>query len=101
MNNLECLKLGFHKYICKHYNKEIKLSQCKNCPYKKYKNVQYNVKNCKKTAKMHNKIQNTVQIKVAKLEAEEQSILEQTQQMNSRLDSLTKEIHQMQRKLKK
>ena len=46
-------------------------------------------------------LQNTVQIKVAKLEAEEQSILEQTQQMNSRLDSLTKEIHQMQRKLKK
>ena len=63
MNNLECLKLGFHKYICKHYNKEIKLSQCKNCPYKKYKNTQYNVKNCKKTAKMHNKSQKTVQIK--------------------------------------
>ena len=59
MNNLECLKLGFHKYICKHYNKEIKLSQCKNCPYKKYKNTQYNVKNCKKlqkTAKLQSNV---------------------------------------------
>jgi len=63
MNNLECLKLGFHKYICKHYNKEIKLSQCNNCPYKKYKKNKNNVNFCKKTAKMHNKMQNTVQIK--------------------------------------
>lgn len=37
MNNLKCLKHGFNKYVCKHTNKEIKLSDCKNCPYKEYK----------------------------------------------------------------
>lgn len=37
MNNLKCLKQGFNKYVCKHTNKEIKLSDCKNCPYKEYK----------------------------------------------------------------
>lgn len=63
MNNLDCLKLGFNKYICKHYNKEIKLSQCKNCPFKKYKNNKNNVNFCEKTAKMHNKTRNTVKIK--------------------------------------
>lgn len=56
---------------CKHKRCIIKLSECKDCPYKEYKgnyNNNYkknknNVKICKKTAKMHNKIQNTVQIK--------------------------------------
>lgn len=38
MNNLECRKQGFNKYVCKHTNKEIKISDCTNCPYKKYKN---------------------------------------------------------------
>lgn len=37
MNNLKCLKQGFNKYVCKHTNKEIKLNDCKNCPYKEYK----------------------------------------------------------------
>lgn len=37
MNNLKCLKQGFNKYICKRTNKEIKYSDCKNCPYKEYK----------------------------------------------------------------
>lgn len=38
MNNLKCRKQGFNKYVCKRTNKEIKLSDCKNCPYKEYKN---------------------------------------------------------------
>ena len=37
MNNLKCLKQGFNKCICKRTNKEIKLSDCKGCPYKEYK----------------------------------------------------------------
>lgn len=37
MNNLKCLKQGFNKYICKHTNQEIKLSDCKGCLYKEYK----------------------------------------------------------------
>ena len=37
MNNLKCLKQGFNKYVCKRTNKEIKLYECKNCPYKEYK----------------------------------------------------------------
>ncbi len=37
MNNLKCRKQGFNKYICKRTNKEIKLCDCKNCPYKEYK----------------------------------------------------------------
>lgn len=38
MNNLKCLKQGFsNKYICRRTSKEIKLSDCKNCPYKEYK----------------------------------------------------------------
>ena len=70
MNNLECRKQGFNKWICKRSGKEILLVQCKNCPYKEYKNAQYSknivqnyAKKCKKNAKMHNKLQNTVQIK--------------------------------------
>lgn len=47
MNNLECRKQGFNKVICKRTGKEIKLSECTNCPYKEYK--------------MHNKTGNTVQ----------------------------------------
>ena len=37
MNNLKCRKQGFNKYVCKRTNKEIKLCDCKNCPYKEYK----------------------------------------------------------------
>lgn len=37
MNNLKCLKQRFNKYVCKRTNKEIKYSDCKNCPYKEYK----------------------------------------------------------------
>lgn len=38
MNNLKCRKQGFNnKCICKRTNKEIKLCDCKNCPYKEYK----------------------------------------------------------------
>ena len=37
MNNLKCRKQGFNKYVCKKTNKEIKLCDCKNCPYKEYK----------------------------------------------------------------
>lgn len=40
MNNLKCRKQGFNKYVCKHTNQEIKLSDCKGCPYKEYKNKQ-------------------------------------------------------------
>lgn len=44
MNNLECRKQGFNKWICKRTGKEIKLSECKNCPYKKYKKQQCGLK---------------------------------------------------------
>lgn len=37
MNNLKCRKQGFNKYVCKRTKKEIKLCDCKNCPYKEYK----------------------------------------------------------------
>lgn len=37
MNNLKCRKQGFNKVICKRTGKEIKLSECTNCPYKEYK----------------------------------------------------------------
>lgn len=39
MNNLKCRKQGFNKIICKRTNKEIKFSECNNCPYKEYKEV--------------------------------------------------------------
>lgn len=46
MNNLKCLKQGFNKYVCKRTNKEIKLCDCNNCPYKEYKDInQYKLKN--------------------------------------------------------
>ena len=73
---------------CKQKKCIIKLSECNGCPYKEYKgnyNNNYkknknNVKICKKTAKMHNKLQKTVQIrkkstKLAKMERERFSIL--------------------------
>ena len=63
MNNLECRKQGFNKLVCKMTSKEIKLCDCTNCPYKKYKNAQYNVKKCEKIVKMYNKLQKTVLIK--------------------------------------
>lgn len=63
MNNLECRKQGFNKWICKRTGNEINIWDCSNCPYKKYKNAQKNVKKCEKTAKMHNRLQKTVQIK--------------------------------------
>lgn len=72
---------------CKHKRCIIKLSECKGCPYKEYKgnyNNNYkknknNVKICKKTAKMHNKLQKTVQIrkkstKLAKMERDRFSL---------------------------
>ena len=78
MNNLECRKQGFNKWICKRTGKEILLVQCKNCPYKKYKTAK-NCKKLQKTAKMHNKTRNTVQIKkrtskLAKMERERFSL---------------------------
>lgn len=48
---------------CKYKKKDIKISECSDCVFKKYKNVQYNVKISEKNTKMHNKIKNTVQIK--------------------------------------
>ena len=48
---------------CKERKCIIKISECTNCPYKKYKNAQYNVKKCEKIVKMHNKSQKIVQIK--------------------------------------
>lgn len=47
MNKLKCRKQGFNKLICRRTNKEIKVNDCANCPYKEYK--------------MHNKTKNTVQ----------------------------------------
>lgn len=79
MNNLECRKQGFNKLICKKTNKEIKLSDCTNCPYKKYRNIQYNVKKCEKIVKMHNKSQKTVQ-----------KSLQSTTKLHSSVESLQK-----------
>lgn len=94
MNNLECLKLGFNKYICKHYNKEIKLSQCKNCPYKKYKNnKKEHLPNVGKMVKMHNKTVNTVQ-KSLQTSAKLQSNVN-TLQKNSRKSTLKQKTYKL------
>ena len=95
MNNLECRKQGFNKIICKRTGKEIKLSECINCPYKEYKKQQCSLNNNKLqnkikmhnksennvyfSNKMHNKSQKTVQIKkktykLAKMERERFSL---------------------------
>jgi len=38
MNNLKCLKQKFNnRFECKRTGKEIKLSDCKGCPYREYK----------------------------------------------------------------
>ena len=71
MNNLKCLKQGFNKYVCKHTNKEIKLSDCKNCPYKEYKSNNSQIK--RTTKNKHKEALNTVKFrkkssKLAKLE---------------------------------
>ena len=44
MNYLKCRKQGFNKYVCKRTNKEIKLCDCSNCPYKEYKKCTITVK---------------------------------------------------------
>lgn len=69
MNNLKCRKQGFNKIICKRTNKEIKLSDCKNCPYKEYKSNNSQIKRNNK----HKEALNTVKLKnksnkLAKLE---------------------------------
>lgn len=82
MNNLKCRKQGFNKYKCKRTNKEIKLSNCTNCPYKEYKDKKSTIivqkDNCKNKnaqrnstycAKMKNKSS-----KLAKLERERKSL---------------------------
>ena len=82
MNN-KCINLSqkFNKKLyCKKYKKDISISQCSNCKYKKFKNAQYKYKSCEKIAKTHNKSQNTVQIKkrtykLAKLEKNRFSII--------------------------
>lgn len=52
MNNLKCRKQGFNKFVCKKTNKEIKMSDCKNCPYKEYKtNSSNSIKLKTKTSK--------------------------------------------------
>lgn len=64
MNNLKCLKQGFNKYICKYYNKEIKLSQCINCPYKEYKtkNIKNSFYKVANSQLKNNKMQNSKKI---------------------------------------
>lgn len=52
MNNLKCRKKGFNKIICRRTNKEITLDNCKNCPCKEYKDIQYNIENGKKNVKI-------------------------------------------------
>lgn len=83
MNNLECRKQGFNKIICKRTGKEIKLSECNNCPYKEYKNnVEKNKKNVnftKKASFQEKKSPETGKIKkkttkLAKLERERFSL---------------------------
>ena len=69
MNNLKCRKQGFNKYICKTTNKEIKLCDCKNCPYKEYKDNNY----VKTLQKKYKKLQKSAGLKkksnkLAKLE---------------------------------
>lgn len=69
MNNLKCRKQGFNKYVCKRTNKEIKLCDCRNCPYKEYKDNNY-VKTLQKKDK---KFQSSAELKkksskLAKLE---------------------------------
>ncbi len=65
MNNLECRKQGFNKLVCKRTGKEIKLSECSNCPYKEYK-VQ---KSSEKAAKIKQRSS-----KLAKIERERFSL---------------------------
>lgn len=94
MNNLKCRKQGFNKHVCKHTNKEIKLGDCKNCPYKEYKEIKctmimqkdnYKNKNAQRNstycAKMKNKSNSsnstklkTKTSKLAKLERERKSL---------------------------
>lgn len=102
MNNLKCRKQGFNKYVCKRTNKEIKLSDCKNCPYKEYKDKKCTTivkksglewknaqkspvycansnKNSRKTAENSRKLQSSAKMnqkssKLAKLERERFSL---------------------------
>ena len=77
MNNLKCRKQGFNKYTCKRTNKEIKLNDCKNCPYKEYKSNNSQIK--RTTKNKHKEALNTVKFrkkssKLAKLERERKSL---------------------------
>lgn len=102
MNNLKCRKQGFNKYVCKRTNKEIKLCDCKNCPYKEYKDKKRTTivkksgyewenaqkspvycansnKNSRKTAENSRKLQSSAKMKqrsskLAKLERERCSL---------------------------
>ena len=80
MNNLKCRKQGFNKYVCKRTNKEIKLCDCSNCPYKEYKEctkiVQKRItdnKECTKNQKYCTKIKKRSS-NLAKLEKERFSL---------------------------
>ena len=69
MNNLKCRKQGFNKYVCKKTNKEIKLCDCRDCPYKEYKDNNY----VKTLQKKYKKLQSSAELKkksnkLAKLE---------------------------------
>lgn len=63
MNNLRCRKQGFNKYVCKKTNKEIKLSDCKNCPYKEYKEISNNKQTNIALQNKQRKLQKSVALK--------------------------------------
>ena len=90
MNNLECRKQGFNKVICKRTGKEIKLSECTNCPYKEYKE---HFPDVRKMIKMHNKTVNTVQ-KSLQTSAKLQSNVD-TLQKNSRKSTLKRKTYKL------
>lgn len=67
MSNCKHLKIKLNKQLeCRLTGKYITWNQCKNCKLRELKinnsiNAQYNVKKCKKNAKMHNILHKTVQ----------------------------------------
>ena len=86
MSNCKHLKIKLDRTIeCRLTGKTINWNQCKNCKLREFKinnsiNVQYNVKKCKKNAKIHNISQKAVQIKqksskLSKLERNRFSII--------------------------
>lgn len=93
MNNLECRKQGFNKVICKRTGKEIKLSECINCPYKEYKMHKKSENIVVSNTKKHNKTQKTVQISL-QASAKLQSNVD-TLQKNSRKSTLKRKTYKL------